>query len=337
VLILVLWVLFALAALTVAVGSHVSAAMSVSERLWGITESRALAEAGANQALMAAMSRTNVWDGIAEDGWNRDEQLFSGQPLGNGLFSVEFYTISDTGVVVTNIGIIGESGKINLNSISRTKEMKKTLENLIMSVGGVEIEAAQDITAQIMSLVNEDDDELTDDGESDYYATSSSRSSYTNEPIKMESIAELRTIKGLEGELYMQLLPYVTVYGNGFINLNCASKPVLTALAEACDSGNSDREIFESLAAKVIEFQKSGNVFDEAESSAIRKKMGEFTDLSSDENRVFMQMMRAITIKSSAFRGISFGTGALDESAKVSVEFVFDTGSETFVYWHEMQ
>ena len=82
--------------------------------------------------------------------------------------------------MVTNVGISGESGKFNLNSISRSKKMERTLENLIVSVGGVGIEDAQEITAQIMSWINEDD-ELTDDGKSDYYDPPSSTSSYTNE------------------------------------------------------------------------------------------------------------------------------------------------------------
>ena len=143
-------------------------------------------------------------------------------------------------------------------------------------------------------------------------------------------------IKDFDDELYTQLLPYVTVYGNGFINLNCASKPVLIAYAAACDSGNRAGEIYESLAAKISDFQKSGNVFDDP--SEIKKQLKEFADLSSDENVVWNSMVGGdVYISSSAFRGISSGVVADGESPEVSVEFVFDTVKGTFVYWHEMQ
>jgi hypothetical protein len=127
------------------------------------------------------------------------------------------------------------------------------------------------------------------------------------------------------------------VYGGSLINLNCASEPVLAALAAACDSGKKEQSTYESLAAKIVDFQVSGNVFDTAEFSAIKTQLSEFAELSSDENNVWSSMVGPnVTTKSSAFRGISSGTGE-QGNTEVSVEFVFDRDSGRFVYWHEMQ
>jgi len=335
VLILVLWVNFALAALTVAIGVHVSSVISIAHRLWGITECRALAEAGAAKSVAWAMSQTNVWDGIADDGWNRDEKVFSEQLSGNGSFSVYYYTFDEDGAAVTNIGIVGESGKLNLNSISKNSKMEKALVQLIASVGEIGIEDAQNITAQIKGADNKDD-KLTDDGNRDYYEPSSSSSSCTNGMVKLKSVAELMAVKGVDAELYMRLRPYVTVYGGNLINLNCASEPVLAALAAAYDSGKREQSTYESVAAKIVDFQKSGNVFDKQEWSSYSEKMVEFANLSSDELTIFRNMKEPMVVKSSAFRGISAGTGGQGET-EVSVEFVFDRDSGRFVYWHEMQ
>jgi len=340
VLILVLWVLFALTTLTVAVGSHVSATMTISERLWRITESRALAEAGAQQALMAAVvnTDTNSWDGVAEDGWNRDKELFFEREVGAGSCSVNYLTFSDRGTIVTNVGIVGEDGKLNINRIVEDKKTKQALENLIVLVGDVDSDTSKDIVTSIAAWIGEDEDEdeeLTDETNSDYYEQSSPISS--DAMGEMKSVAELRMVDGVDDDLYMLLLPYLAVYGAGIVNLNCASAEVLNALANACDSGKRESKVYRSLALNIVDFQKSGKIFDEAESSVIYKQLKEFTDLSADERNVFRQMMGSVTIRSSAFRGISSGSGEDGVRAEISVEFVCDSESKTFVYWHEIQ
>lgn len=338
VLILVLWVLFALATLTVAVGAHVSSVMTVSARLWRITESRALAEAGAQQALMAAVSQTNSWDGVAEDGWNRDKDLFSERKLGSGALSVNYLTFSESGTIITNIGIIGEDGKLNINRIVEDKKLKSALENLIKNVGELDSETAKDIVTSIVSKIGEDNDKdegLTDGTNSDYYAESSLEPE--NAQRGMKSVAELRMVDGVDDELYMKLLPYVTVYGSGFVNVNCASAAVLNALADACDSGRHDSEVYRSLSLSIVDFQNSGDTFEEAKSSVMYKQLKEFADLSADERNVFSQMMGSITVRSSAFRGISSGICSDGKVSEVSVEFVCDSEKKKFVYWHVIQ
>lgn len=341
VLILVLWVLFALTALTVAVGSHVSATMSLSERLWRITESRALAEAGAHQALMATASYangSNVWDGVSEESWNRDQDLFSEIEVGGGICSVYYLTVADSGTIVTNTGIIGEDGKLNINAI-RNGSTRKALGNLIELVGEVDNEISEEIVNSIARWIGADqseDEGLTDEGDSDYY----------EQPSPMKSIAELRMVSShVDDELYSRLLPHVTVYvdtdddgiDDHLININCASAPVLAALAAACDSEERDEKIYRSLALNIIDFQKSGNTFEGGGHSAVKNQLKDFVDLSGEEGGVFDSMVSDIKFKSSAFRGISSGIGEDGSASEVSVEFVCDTESKKFVYWHEIQ
>jgi len=343
VLILVLWVLFALTTLTVAIGSHVSATMSISERLWRITESRALAEAGAHQALMAAMAmskQTNVFDGVTEDSWNRDEKFFFEREVGLGSCSVNYLTVMDSGTIVTNIGIIGEDGKININAI-RNETTRKALVNLIEYVGELDEETSQKIVNSIASLIGEDEDADKDEDEG---LTDDTKNDYSDQSSPMKSVAELMVVNGIDSDLYIRLLPYLTVYSymsNGdsepFVNFNCASKPVLFAIAMACEDG-SERDVCESLANIIVDFTQSGNSFEKSDSqSPILKQLTDFADLSGEERDIFGSMLgHAIKFKSSAFRGISSGVGEDGVGTEISVEFVCDTDGK-FVYWHEIQ
>jgi type II secretory pathway component PulK len=333
ILILVLWVLFFLAALTVAIGTHVSSTMIAAERLWDRAVSRSLAESGAQLALAQVIGHTNVWDGIADDAWNRDESLFVGQPVGEAVCNVSFLTVEAKGSVVTNAGVIGEDGKLNVNMIVKDENMSRALANLVTAIGKRNAGQADQLVAAIQDWIDEDDEMLTVGAESGYYAGLSPSYACANGP--MRTLAELRMVKGMSGSLYAQLIPYLTVYGGGNVNLNCASEPVLVALAQGCASAHHDVETCESLASKIVRFQRAGNAFQEADSSEIRDQLKEFEPLSGEEDGLFLKMMGSLTVRSTAFRGIASGVVKDGESPEVSVAFVCDAKAGQFVYWRE--
>jgi len=338
VLILVLWVLFFLAALTVAVGSHVSAALTAAERLWQRMESRCMAESGAQQALMAAMNQTNAWDGVCDDGWNRSKALFQEQTLSaGGSFSVNYHTLEAGGVIATNVGVVGEDGKLNLNMMLKSETVMRALVALVRGEGKQNAAQSGLLVAAIQDWIDEDDEMLTGGAESGYYASLSPPYGCANG--RMRSIDDLRMIKGIDRALYARLAPYLTVYGAGLVNLNCAPGPVLVALAQACASEQDDLDMSEALAAKIVRFQRAGHAFREAESSAIRSQIEEFESLSNAEDRLFLSMLGAVTVRSTAFRGIASGGAASGEAGTpgVRVEFVCDTENKGFVYWRELQ
>jgi type II secretory pathway component PulK len=337
VLILVLWVLFILAALTVAIGAHVSSAMALAERLWHITQTRALARAGARQALMVAVSQTNQWDGLAVDGWNRDKEIFEEHELGDGIFSVYYLTTSGDGTVVTNFGIIGEDGRVNLNAVFKNSRMQDVFRNLLMVAGEVSEEEAKDIIGEIRGMIGSEDD-LTAGKDKDYYGNSSSKGADTNAVREIYSISDLRSLKSMDAELYRRLGPYITVYGGGLINLNSAPRAVLEALGAACDTGRHDPDVYRRLAERIVDFRDAGGVFEDKTRDAIYKPLVEAVDLSGAERSVWNSMIGGIvTVKSEAFRGVAVGAAEEDGDPGVTIEFVCDTESGGFVYWHEMQ
>jgi hypothetical protein len=311
--------------------------MLMAERLWRISATRALAQAGAQQAVMAVMSQTNEWDGLVEDSWNRNTELFKEQELGAGEFSVYYLSSDLDGRVVTNFGIIGESGKINLNRMLKESKLRAAFENILVNEGKMAADEAHELVDGIKVVIGGDDG-LTDEGSKEYSGDSSSKSADSNEVSEISSLAVLRSVEGMDAELYRRVLPYITVYGEGLINLNCAPEAVLEALAAACDSGRHERDVYRSLAARVVDFRQAGGVFADKSRDGIYKPLVESADLSGAERTVWNGMVGGlVTVKSSAFRGIAAGFLDGEERSGVTVEFVCDRESGTFVYWHEMQ
>lgn len=65
---------------------------------------------------------------------------------------------------------------------------------------------------------------------------------------QIDSIDELLLIKGIDRTIYDKISPYVTIYGDGQINLNSAELPVLIALSDT---------ITEEVADRIIAYRKS--------------------------------------------------------------------------------
>ncbi|MBI4685023.1 MAG: type II secretion system minor pseudopilin GspK [Nitrospirae bacterium] len=74
-----------------------------------------------------------------------------------------------------------------------------------------------------------------------------SGSEYRTKNAPLYNVGELMFIKGIDTTVYEKLFPYVTVYGNGRININGAEKPVLISLSN---------DITDELAQRVIDYRR---------------------------------------------------------------------------------
>jgi len=320
VLILALWVVFFLAALSVAIGSHVSSVFSAAERLSARVRARAAASAGAAQTAAVIMANeTNGWDGVAEKAWNRDETLFGEIPLADGgLFSVVFTMPDAEGSVVTNIGVIGEEGKINLNSAPIN-----LLTALFVTVGGL-----GDADALALALAVD----VWRTG-SDEPLTANTKSGYS--PQTMDNIEALLQIEEVSAALFTRLSPFITVYGSGLVNINAAEPRVLKALATA-DAPAGSGVVVDSLVQKLVGFREAGLAFEKAASFAdMESALEQFPPLTGDEKNVFKKMVGKATVKSTAFGGTAYGGTPSAGEAAVQVDFVWDRQARRFVMWRE--
>lgn len=329
VLILALWVVFFLAALSVAVGSHVSAVFSAAERLSARVQARAAAAAGTAQTAAVIMAQTNTWDGLAERAWNRDETRFGVIPLADGgTFSVVFVTPDTEGGAVTNIGVIGEEGKINLNT-SRTN----LLAALFLTAGGLGDAEASALSAAVFAWRGDGDDERLTAGEESGYSTQINQSGDAA-TRRMTQVEDLLQVEGVDVALYARLRPFLTAHGSGLVNINAAASMVLEALGTAVVTPESGGAVV-SLVRKLAGFREAGLAFEEAEYAAMRAALEQFTALTGAEGTVFTAMAAMLSVNSTAFSGTAYGGDSLAGGPVLQVDFVWDTQARRFVMWRE--
>lgn len=329
VLILSLWVLFFLAALGMAIGSYVSANILQAGRLADRMTARYLAKAGCEQAVFLALNSTNAWDGLAPDAWNNDAVVFEDVDLDIGRFSVVYVTEPFAEVYTTNIGIIGESGRINVSAASA-----EVIASLVELAGGLVTAEAEDIANAIIDWRDPDDEMLTGGAENSYY--SGLNPAYTCKNGRFQSVRELLLIKGVDEELLNRIAPYLTVFGSANVNLNVADQLVLESVARGSARGAYSSDVCRSVARAIVAYRRAGNSFKEASHPAIRDNLDEFSQLSAEEKSVLSRMMPSVDITSSSFRGTALGYLGERENEDWRIEFVCDASTGDFVYWREM-
>ncbi len=128
----------------------------------------------------------------------------------------------------------------------------------------------------------------------------------------LESTDELLQIPGISRSAYDRLAPYVTVYGNGMININGAAAPVLMAL---------DDSLTGEMAERIISYRQL-NPFESE---------GQLTSVAGFEN-LGISLMGRITVKGELFSIESTATSA--DGIKRTVHCVLATSGNK-VYWKE--
>ena len=145
----------------------------------------------------------------------------------------------------------------------------------------------------------------------DYYARA--RASYKSKGGPLDSAGELQLLKGYSPEVMNKLLPFITVYGAGLVNINNAPSEVLMALSD---------DITESLADAVIDYRKKTSFKTTAD---IRKVEG-FGAIGFD-------IQGLITVKSETFR--IFSKAAAGEAVR-EVEAIVRLGNiNERLFWRE--
>jgi len=328
VLILALWVVFFLAALTLATGAHVAAVLGAAERLTLRTRVQAEASGAAAYAAAVIMSQTNAWDGLPAKAWNRDERVFGNADVSGVRFSVAFAS-PESGGTVRRTGVIGEEGRININRAS-----PRLLATFLTMAAGMGLPDAESLAAAIVAWRGGSDEMLTGGEGSGYYSDTTGGGLSKGRPLR--STEELLLIKGVDEDLFHRIEPFITVYGSGLVNINAASATVLESLGVSLSGAAASGAAAASLAARIVRYREAGNAFEKAEYLAIRTALERFDPLTGDEGTVFTAMAGALAVRSTSFGGTAYGGGEHAEGGPaVLVDFVWDAQTRRFVMWRE--
>lgn len=232
VLILLLWVLLFLSTLacglaaTVRQSANVIANVEVRQRLRDIASSGALLAIDSVSA-SGGSDRTPETSSF-NDFWYDDSARFNKIGIGeDGAVTVSYYyTNSVDGTMDTRYGIVDEERKINVNYAG-----KDILENIFLITGDGDGVRAAELANAVVDW-RDADDALSgpESGLSEAVAYSNAGLHYSPPNARFRVPEELLLVNGMDPETFARVKDYITVFGDGKININTVSKKVLLAL-----------------------------------------------------------------------------------------------------------
>jgi type II secretory pathway component PulK len=293
---------------SLAVGYAVRQKMQVISRLETRQKLRTIGEAGVQKSIYVLLRHKmdrSPFDALTQL-WSRNESEFHGIKIDGGEFSVFYPVELPLGKLGADespfrYGLEDEERKININRV----KSPHILQQLFLGAGLKDNDAAKALAEAILDWRDEDDDASLAGAESYYYK--GLKPPYLPRNGDFQTLQELRYVKGMTDELYEKLLPYITIESSGHINLNTASRLVLSAtgLSSAiCDKivafregrdrreGTADDLAFEDLSSVAQALANAGYLDDNgkpAVEAAIQS--GVFTVSSENFSaRVFAQL-----------------------------------------------
>jgi len=308
ILIIVLWSLFFLAALALAIDSYVRPRLNLGGRLLREARIHYYAVAGVKQAMLELeRDDTELYDSF-NDSYYIDKQELE-KKLDGGEFKVR---------------LTDESGKINLN-----KATKDILVNILEIFAETSSGEAEELSDSILDWRDEDDDVRDNGAEDGYY--SMHHPGYECKNADFELIEELLLVKNMTTEIFDKIKPRVTVYGEGTVNINVVDAAMLECLGMS-----------EGLASKIISYRGGigdeygivDHVFERA-GDIIIKLQDEYTLSTSEINEINKIYAKGLFgVRSDVYSGVSQGKIAGRDDLSV-INFVYDRAQRRMKFWRE--
>lgn len=306
ILIIVLWVVSILTILAVSISSVASARIFFTKGYRNQVSAYFIALSGLTLgvAQLELDKGINAYDSLKEP-WSNNVEVFKDRPVGGGFLNVLYdysnYNPSiDEGGSSTNTfyGLIDEERKININNASAS-----VLQSLLQEQAALAPLQAKGIAESILDWRDADDNKRESGAETAYYQ--SLPQPYACKNGKFELLEELMLVKGMRPDILQALRNFITIYGDGRVNINTAPYPVLRALGMA-----------DVLARKVIncragtdetEGTEDDDVF--AQPSVIVSTLNKKQTLSQEEIAQINNLIatNAIGVRSNHFRVEAYG------------------------------
>jgi type II secretory pathway component PulK len=222
-------------------------------------------------------------------------------------------------------GVTDEASRLNLNVADR-----ESIRKLLLAVGAADEDRAGKIASAIYDWRVYGESEI--EGLSNDVSYDDLQYPYPPKKANFETLDELRLVRGVTEEVFDRLINYVTIYGNGTININTASWPVLTALgldeeqAKMAETIRRGADGFDGTADDSF-FNNSAELI-----QALVKTLG-LNEEEQNQCRKSMESIPFIT-ESKIFRMTSVAR-MINRNENKSITCVFDTNGDKIVYWRE--
>jgi type II secretory pathway component PulK len=331
ILIFVLWALAFLAVLAVAVGLGAGQKIALLKHLENRSQSRLAAEAGAKKAVSVLMDDVENslfgFSAASKQRRHNNPSEFTGKLSEEISFEVSCRAYDDVAQALTSrAGLCDEQGKINLNTTDAA-----TLKRLIEDVLALSSNDARALAVSIIDWRDYGEHEAAGFFSDDYY--SNLDFPYDLKDQKYERIDELLLVKGMDGGIYNGLLPYLTIYGDGKININTVSGKVLVAFG--LDAALAEKILKVRRGPDGIEATGDDHIF--ARTFDVAIEVNAVEPLLEKEARAIdaLNLLQVLSTASSVYSARSFSYDVRESAPGASVMFVYNAAGQKMMYWHE--
>jgi general secretion pathway protein K len=212
ILILSLWILAILSLMAASLSFYAMIRMKVLRFYLNQVQGRYLAEAGINTALKVLIKEDKDDYQALTQKWSSNDTSFEKKSFQTGSFVVSYTREDEQGNVTVRYGLLDEERKININTAPK---------DVLLALP----DATEELVDSIVDWLDKDSGTGRQGAEKDYYADQDP--AYPSKDGPMEALEEMMMIKGMTPEIMKKWKPYLTVYGDGRININTASADVL--------------------------------------------------------------------------------------------------------------
>lgn len=328
VLVVALWAISLLTVFAVILNAKVKQELAFVSRLETKEKLRFVAESGVKKAIVQIKGADcfNSPSDSLNNAWLNNEALFKERRIGEAIVNVCYESAQGGGAPCLWFGALDEQSKININTAD--KDVLERLFKLVLGSGEME---AQELAASIVDWRDEDSELSIPLGsaEDEYY--SGLRFPYKPKNSAFETLDELLLVKGMTEDRFTKIKNYITIYGNGKVNINTASRFALLSLG--LDKDYADNIILFRLGQDGVAGTLDDNVF--GEFAEIVPKLSAAFRFSESQGAYLSNMTdRYFTVKSGAFmiRSVAKLVSGKYESCVVCAV----NRSGKILYWQEL-
>jgi len=243
-LIIAVWSLFLLSTFAVQLGMIVRQKVTLVHHLNNRDERYYIAQAGVKQAIAQLRMPDTVADAdFLGERWSDNSTMFKQRSLGRGSFTVS-YEYRDDEEARIFYGLSDEESRININKVD-----VKILKRLLRVTAGLSQFEAEELAYCIIDWRDKDSffqHPQYGSEDSDYKGL---KYPYESKDGDFQILDELLLVNKMNKEVFDKIKHFVTIYGDGKVNINTASKQVLLSLG-----------VTEYMVGNILSFRKGADM-----------------------------------------------------------------------------
>lgn len=330
VLILTLWAVTFLTIFSVNIGLKVRQRVTLISRVENRSQLHLLAQAGVKKSI-AVLRRdleqhAQIYTSLGKSRRHNNMDDFKDIHIDLGTVNVYYRTgDQDDQNKLVHYGFLDEESKININRADR-----KTLQNLMLLTVAKEEDQAAVLAEAIIEWREFGQTQVEGFNSEGYYATL--EFPYEIKDFEFEVIEELMLVRGFTPEIFNRLVPFITIYGDGLVNINTAPRIVLMALGLPGEV--ADKMISVRKGVDEEEATKDDYIF--YKTFDIASEMSTFVDLRREEVTQVDQLNASRKIKTNSDYFLIQSHAYTDpQKPEKMVQSVYNAKDNLIIYWRE--